>query len=609
MTKEKACDSCHRKKIFCDRGEPKCEWCAHRGLHCTYERATFVRTRKPIGSSLADEMEQRLERLERLVGPRIRQTKEMQTPEGTRRGPSTRDGGSYGMLNIPGYDLGIVSSHGGIPVFSSLALKWIQERTGDRDAFKAAYSTHAPDSSAPPVHCRPGPELPSRTAVESCLALFSSSPLRLVWPVVDVDSFQQTIQLAYTSPETLLLEVRIAKLCVLAFVAFLSVLEPVHTSVVSLDPKACAKQARDSLLSVLDQPRVEGLQAAITLSIYYDFSGELQLASMLHALACRCLYSLGGHLKQDSGQPRNGITKDTNGSAKGRGDFLRELFWLCYFFDKHISLRTGQPPCIDDDQCDLTLPGAHTGLNCVELCPDTIPMDKISLDTEMLPVLPGDLALTIIKSKVHTKLYSPHSLSKDDTHLFRTIRELDEELENWRMAVPASVRPQLSVTHEAPAIVTQHPLGMKLISAHFEYLYIIAAIHRACGRCHALRGGGEVEARVVSSSLAVSIQASRSTLIYLGRASKVVHSESFWLIIFYPTWATLNIFFNILLNPTGEEAANDIGLLEFTPALFKTMRRRQLTVKEQFHLKAFSSFTEELVRLAKRAMRRELEDS
>lgn len=210
-------------------------------------------------------MEQRLERLERLVGPRIRQTREMQTPEGTRRDPSTRDGGSYGMLNIPGYDLGIISSHGGIPVFSSLALRWIQERTGDPNAFKAAYSAHASDSSAPPVRYRPGPELPSRTAVESCLALFSSSPLRLVWPVVDIDSFQQTIQLAYTSPETRLLEVRIAKLCVLVFVAFLSVLEPVHTSVVSLDPKACAKQARDSLLSVLDQPTVEGLQAAITL--------------------------------------------------------------------------------------------------------------------------------------------------------------------------------------------------------------------------------------------------------------------------------------------------------------------------------------------------------
>lgn len=263
-------------------------------------------------------------------------------------------------------------------------------------------------------------------------------------------------------------------------------------------------------------------------SIYYDFSGELQLASMLHSLACRCLYSLGGHLKQDSGEPRKDIINDANGTAEEPGEFLRGLFWLCYFFDKHISLRTGQPPCIDDDQCDLTLPGAYTGICCMDLCLDLIPLDKISLDTELRPVLPGDLTLTIIKSEVYAKLYSPHSLRKDDTHLFRTIRELDEELENWRMAVPAIVRPQLSVTHEVPGIVTQHPLGMKIISAHFEYLYLITAIHRACGRCRALPGGEGVEMRVVSSSLAVSIQASRSTLIYLGRASKLVHSESFW---------------------------------------------------------------------------------
>lgn len=54
---------------------------------------------------------------------------------------------------------------------------------------------------------------------------------------------------------------------------------------------------------------------------------------------------------------------------------------------------------------------------------------------------------------------------------------------------------------------------------------------------------------------------------------------------------------------------NDIELLEFTPALFKTMRHRQLTPKEESHLRAFSSFIEELVRLAKRALQREMEDS
>ena len=38
---------------------------------------------------------------------------------------------------------------------------------------------------------------------------------------------------------------------------------------------------------------------------------------------------------------------------------LRHLFWLCYVLDKDISLRTGRPPVIADQFCDLTLPEGY----------------------------------------------------------------------------------------------------------------------------------------------------------------------------------------------------------------------------------------------------------
>ncbi|KAL4938498.1 hypothetical protein BDV06DRAFT_200820 [Aspergillus oleicola] len=35
---------------------------------------------------------------------------------------------------------------------------------------------------------------------------------------------------------------------------------------------------------------------------------------------------------------------------------LRDLFWLCYSWDKDICLRLGQPLSINDTACDLALP-------------------------------------------------------------------------------------------------------------------------------------------------------------------------------------------------------------------------------------------------------------
>lgn len=235
---------------------------------------------------------------------------------------------------------------------------------------------------------------------------------------------------------------------------------------------------------------------------------------MLHSLACRCLYMLRGHDEH--------VTNAATHAEGGSGEFLRGLFWLCYFSDKHLCLRTGQPPCLDDNHCNITLPQGFTGLSL------GITMSEQPLRGNLPIVFPGDLGLTIIKSKVYKQLYSPDSKTKDDARLLKDIRELDDELEGWRMSVPEAIRPSISVTQEGQAIIAKHPLGMKVIFAHFEYLYLVSAVHRACARCRAWAGGEEGETRAVGSSWTLSVQASRSTLVYLQTASTLTHSESFW---------------------------------------------------------------------------------
>lgn len=112
---------------------------------------------------------------------------------------------------------------------------------------------------------------------------------------------------------------------------------------------------------------------------------------------------------------------------------LRMFFWLCYIFDKDIAVRTGQPPIIADQFCDLTLPDGYDEYRFSgrQMGP------RRSLVQS--PWLPGDLRLSMIKSKALQTLYSSASLRMSDAELLKTIRELDEELESWRASIPVKI--------------------------------------------------------------------------------------------------------------------------------------------------------------------------
>jgi hypothetical protein len=106
---------------------------------------------------------------------------------------------------------------------------------------------------------------------------------------------------------------------------------------------------------------------------------------------------------------------------------LRKLFCLCYLLDKEISPRTGQPPAIGDNYCDLTLPGGYLDIQYLD---EYLSGDVIHLDEFAFSLLSGDLRLTMTKLKACRLLYSAQALQKSDADLLRDIHELDEELES-----------------------------------------------------------------------------------------------------------------------------------------------------------------------------------
>jgi hypothetical protein len=209
----------------------------------------------------------------------------------------------------------------------------------------------------------------------------------------------------------------------------------------------------------------------------------------------------------------------------------RLLFWFGYVLDKDIVLRTGQPPLISGEYCDLTIPDGYD--ECYTYLPLLDDNLRLSDALNLTPHLPEDPRLSQLKEKVSQRLYSAQAAKKSNAELLRDIRELDEALEAWRLSIPRLFRPALSISDTSRVDVGEMavPRSMCRITLHLGYHHVMIAIHRASGRCmSSAESAGDAEQSLpgVQSSMALALEACRSTLIYLRAAISGVAGEAFW---------------------------------------------------------------------------------
>lgn len=243
---------------------------------------------------------------------------------------------------------------------------------------------------------------------------------------------------------------------------------------------------------------------------------------------------LGGHLNVPSASDN----PETDSRKQHEGRHLRTLFWMCYIFDKEITLRTSHPPSLTDSYCDLTPPSSD--LTCLAL----------NDHNETTPLyLHGDIGLSHLKGKASHLLYSTQASQKSTAALLRNIRELDSELEEWRLSLPPKERPSLSIsrTSHFPVHEMQLPYRMRAILLHLEYFYLLIAIHHASGRCtipSSQYGHPEESSTfVLKTSLALALEASRCILTYLRATTSHLAPEAFWYAEpFPPTWNPFDLF-------------------------------------------------------------------
>ncbi|KAG7423250.1 hypothetical protein Forpi1262_v015556 [Fusarium oxysporum f. sp. raphani] len=194
-----------------------------------------------------------------------------------------------------------------------------------------------------------------------------------------------------------------------------------------VDSDACVVKAHYLLSDMVENANIVTLQTVFMLHMYQIFSGRLHSAVMLHATACRIVFRLGGHM-QTNIKPYGAEVSRQERELR----HLRTIFWLCYIFDQDTALRTGQPPIMCQEYCDLTLPDGYLE-NC--FCRPALSNGILSpsfADESLFPYLPGDLRLGQLKGKTYRQLYSAQALGKSDAELLHDIRDLDSEIETWR---------------------------------------------------------------------------------------------------------------------------------------------------------------------------------
>ncbi|KAF5606631.1 transcriptional activator Mut3p [Fusarium subglutinans] len=477
----------------------------------------------------------------------------------------------------------------GNPLFGPQGQQWIKSRTG------STISPNIIDKYRLPYLCSTRPplsndnhkilKLPDRQIVEELAARFCSSPQSLVFPLLSLDCFMlRTLPLAYMSGTKR--HATSAKCCAYGVLIMSDIFGLDSGDEMADIGSWCQRYALEiegSIPTILREMRVDGLEALMMLMIFKYFMGDLESASFLVSVTSRFLIQLGAHLYPSPSDAYN-IDHDAH--------HIRDLFWVCYCIDKDLSHRTGQPPTINDDHCDLTLPPNYVQMqtsNILSLSPCS------SRSSSTVPLYPWDIRLSVMKSKIYNDLHSIGASRLSEAEILRRIRHRDEDLEAWRVTLPSDHRPTLSFLEQTP--VDAHT-NTQAIMLRLSYHHCVILIHQA--RCRVFQSDKPIDDLIDDGhriNFQILIDASRSILIYLEKALPVLAHECFWVIIFYPMTAILTIFSVALLDSRSDPENEKLKLLQGFTQLIRQIPIKRLTVAEISHLEFIEEVVEEMSRL------------
>ncbi|KAI1260512.1 hypothetical protein F5Y18DRAFT_404915 [Xylariaceae sp. FL1019] len=614
MSRRRACDVCYQRKIQCLIADPgtACDWCGEHDLACTFTREPQKTKRTRLKLSDVEGLFDRVEQLETALsratalspqnrfsdassasGPPSQSPGTTQSPASSHtRSPKSSDIGQTGFAVPPlaaNATTGIPFSQywycRGVSLLTEKGKRYILSKTNRIITFDSLRirSPRTTTHLRLPFDQRLW-ELPPKDNVRKLADSFLSPSLDAEFPVLDRVLFEATIETAYDVPnEAPSASQATARACVLAAVAMLCRRKGAEQILVNIDVGSYAARANSILGYISEETSLTALQTLLILQRYYTATSHRDSVTPLHAVACPMVCALGGHVHQPSKPPTVVMSFEQR-----QAHHLRTLFWICYAADKDISLRSGQPPLLTEEYCDMTY--------------DT---DNLTHDQAHLPA-PWDVELYRLKEKVYRFLYSPQAFKANDGVLLGRIRELDDDLEAWRLLIHAQIRPKLTIVTGQLGKVAQSPQRTTYVYLQLEYHYLMIAIHSAIRRCGADTPEGTALPddlhSAIHSSCDLYLEASRATLTLLKESINVLAGESVSRKTFLPLLACVTLFIDIIAHPGGEQAHVAVAFLASAIDLIEGMTTPNMVLGEVALVQDSKKFINELIGLGKAAI-------
>ncbi|EGR46512.1 N-terminal fungal transcription regulatory domain-containing protein [Trichoderma reesei QM6a] len=627
----RACDTCFRQKIQCLRPDPRlpCNWCSHHSLTCTVSRYNARRS-KNTEKKLLDRIRQLEQALaERSLPQHLDVAKSPRRLESTpcalhknaflgkTKNPSCEDGGVHPHIDIASYLFARNWYHKGFPIVSETGLNWIASRTlSDTTALKeyclheessgilcGSWPTSSGDKPAPAM----ATSLPDRSLVQAWLASLPGSSFQILFPALDKVLFEETIETAYCDRHPLLHpDVLSARACLWATLAVVALLRKSGRFSSLVSREMCAERAQYFVELYIDHDHspndINFVQACFLLHKYRIAIGQYETASYMLSTAHSRVERLNGHLHH----PMEHGSNVEPSLLERRRNHLRKLFWLCYTHVQDLVLPSDLRTRSVTQKPDLRDPDRHLGHDVFLQMPgETVDIEIMgSIAWErILSFLPGDPHLGLLKENVYELLYSPSALEIIDSELLVRIRQLDDELEDWRLAIPPVLRPKLSIT-PVQGILWNHTFSsyLRSVQLQLEYHFLVTFIHTPVRRFGATQGQHTILPEelhsAMHSSIDLSLEASRSTLRLLREPIAMVRQDTFWRATMYPIVAAMPLFLDILIHPHDGRREEDIGLILSASEVVEKLRKQCVSEYENRHIEQTSEFLRELVRHA-----------
>ncbi|CAI7623692.1 unnamed protein product [Penicillium viridicatum] len=580
----RACEMCHRKKTKCEvQGSSSiCIQCMRRNTRCVFPAQHQKRDDYQSNGEYVKSLKDRLVRVESLLRTAgILQESDMseddlsdedddglfsQSPSSASSlkldfGSSLRSKGGFieGTPMFPADqrdDSRYFGTSCSLSILSRTGIEWIKSKTGDvsflriispESIHENPWNQWRPDVFHDLFASKVFKPLPSRSEVFSLMKDFFQTANRL-FPIYLESSFMKMVEWQYTQ-QTCDDAARWANINMVICLAYEYRSSNSSKSEKDKEKSELYFKNAMSVFTELALKRTDllSVQALISMAFFLRGNSGTQSALPLITAAMRSGHRMGLH--RDIARPE---------LSPAEQEERRRVFWVAFVIDQSACLRVGNAPSQHQDDFDVPLP-------------EELESDKHGETASNIPFFRELCRMSLIKSRIYSRLYSVTALEKPPVEIYKTVKELYAELEQWKRESPALAEPGMKPTER------DFLFGFASIGLHFVYHNAVIMIHRVPILLDYMITARKEPENVqsiskahASRSAAITAQAARDTL-------KVVNNMPWgdiawtWSLLYYVFLAASTLFSNILRDTRHSRVRADLQSLNMVAAFFATL--------------------------------------